>query len=141
MIIGVGAGSEERDGLLVRVQSGRVACWFEVESAVVCWMGLVGVVIGISIVEAKRWKGGLGFGACYYFKSELVFITEKLKKWMETKSKEKKQIFLSFFPRKPITKFKTHNTRNQRQHNRSIYLDQILILHVQAVLLTSLLYL
>ena len=23
--------------------------------------------LGTSIVEAKRWKGGLGFGACYCF--------------------------------------------------------------------------
>jgi len=48
------------------------SCWFEVvlESVLlpVCSMGLVVpvvVVVGISIVEAKRWKGGLGFGVCY----------------------------------------------------------------------------
>ena len=79
--VGVGAGSEEHDGLLLRVQQRGsfervVVCWFEVESAVVCWMGLVGVgvVIGISIVEAKRWKGGLGFGACYQKKKVISFF-------------------------------------------------------------------
>ena len=111
MIIGVGAGSEERDGLLLRVQSGRVVCWFEVESAVVCWMGLVvllgvlvGVVVvmGISIVEAKRWKGGLGFGACYQKKKVINFFFRGGK----VKRTKEENIDSSFFRKKPLTKEK-----------------------------------
>ena len=59
-------------------------------------MGLV-VVVGISIVDAKRWKGGLGFGACY-LKKVVSCTVEKVKKKRrrKTKIKRAKQAFFFF---------------------------------------------